>query len=86
MAKPPPFHAFVSRGKDKGKLVFAHCHEDGLYVVSKTRFKRDYIRVKASDILEYLLKGYGLRMSNPATSIVGPRLFKPKSIYAPVAP
>lgn len=84
-AKPPPFHAFVTRGKDKGEIVFPHRHEDGLYVVSKTRFERDYIRVQANDILEYLLKGYGLRMSNSVTGIVGPRLFKPQSIYAPVA-
>ena len=77
-------HAFVARGPDKGTIVFPHKHEDGMFVVSKTRFERDYVRVKDSDILSWLKQGFGLRMSNPALGIVGPRLFAPPSIYAPV--
>lgn len=38
-------HAFVSRGANIGELLFPHQHEDGTYVVSKTRFEDDYVRV-----------------------------------------
>lgn len=38
-------HAFVSRGARSGELLFPHKHEDQTYVVSKTRFEDDYIRV-----------------------------------------
>lgn len=38
-------HAFVSRGTKTGEFLFPHKHEDGTYVVSKTRFEDDYVRV-----------------------------------------
>jgi len=62
-----------------------HKHEDGSYVVSKTRFEDDYVRVASeSDILPWLEKGYGLRMSNPAKGIKAPSLIAPESIYRPI--
>lgn len=80
-------HAFVSRGDNAGKLLFPHEHEDGEFVVSKTRFERDYIRVaNADEILGWLEQGYGLRMSNPDAGVPGPSLIKPASIYRPVLP
>lgn len=78
-------HAFVSRGSRSGELLFPHKHEDGSYVVSKTRFEIDYIRVtRESEILPWLEKGYSLRMSNPANGIAAPSLIKPESIFRPV--
>jgi len=78
-------HAFVSRGARSGELLFPHKHEDGSYVVSKTRFEADYIRVTSeTDILPWLEKGYGLRMSNPANGITAPSLITPESIFRPV--
>lgn len=79
-------HAFVSRGARLGELLFPHKHEDGSYVVSKTRFEDDYVRVaKETDILPWLEKGYGLRMSNPEKGITAPSLISPESIFRPVA-
>jgi len=78
-------HAFVSRGARSGKLLFAHKHEDETYVVSKTRFEDDYIRVaKESEILPWLERGFGLRMSNPDEGIKAPSLIMPESIFRPV--
>jgi len=78
-------HSFVSRGARVGELLFPHKHEDGVYVVSKTRFEKDYIRVaKESEILPWLEKGYGLRMSNSAKGITVPSLITPESIFRPV--
>ncbi|RWM88949.1 MAG: hypothetical protein EOR84_25625 [Mesorhizobium sp.] len=78
-------HAFVSRGKRMGELLFPHKHEDGTYVVSKTRFEDDYVRVgNESEILSWLEKGFGLRMSNPDKGIKAPSLIMPESIFRPV--
>lgn len=78
-------HAFVSRGPNKGTLLFPHKHEDGAYVVSMTRFEQDYIRVPdAADLLGWLEKGYRLRMSNAAAGAPAPRLIEPRTIYRPV--
>ncbi|MGB3875147.1 MAG: hypothetical protein WA980_04785 [Shinella zoogloeoides] len=78
-------HAFVSRGANAGELLFPHQHEDGTYVVSKTRFEDDYVRlIRAVEILPWLEKGYGLRMSNPAKGIKAPSLIMPESIFRPV--
>ena len=78
-------HGFVSRGARAGELLFPHKHEDGTYVVSKTRFEADYVRLtEETDILPWLEKGYGLRMSNPTNGIAAPSLIMPKSIFRPV--
>ena len=78
-------HAFVSRGANLGELLFPHKHDDGSYVVSKTRFKDDYVRLaKETEILPWLEKGYGLRMSNLDKGITAPSLISPESIFRPV--
>ena len=55
----------VSRGKNQGKILTPHKFKDGLYVVSKTRFKIDHINVSSiREVYEYLKKGYRVRMGN----------------------
>jgi hypothetical protein len=54
-----------SRGKSVGSTFTPHRYNDGKYVVSKTRFKIDQVRLeKYSDILAYLDRGYKVRMSD----------------------
>ena len=78
-------HAFVSRGPNAGKLLFPHKHEDGAYVVSMTRFEKDYSRIfNSCELLGWLQRGYRLRMSNPDAGIIGPSLIAPNAIYRPV--
>lgn len=80
------FHAFVARGAEKGKLLYPHVHEDGMYVVSLTRFERDYMRVANENDLEgWMVEGYRLRMSNLAEQIKAPSLIVATKIYRPVA-
>ena len=58
----------VARGKHAGKLFTPHKHACGRYVVSKTRFQRDYIYVETLDeVLRYLKAGYKVRVSDPDT-------------------
>jgi hypothetical protein len=83
--KAPRLHAFVSRGPKAGIMLFPHRHEDGAYVVSMTRFERDYKRVfNRDELLGWLEKGYRLRMSNPAAGVLAPSLVAPSAIYRPV--
>jgi len=77
-------HAFVGRGKNKGTLLFPHKHEDGKFVVSPSRFERDYLRVNEGQILGWLEKGLKLRMSNPKEGISAPSLIAPESIFRAV--
>ena len=78
-------HAFVSRGPRSGEILFPHKHDDGKYVVSKTRFETDYIRVASeAEALSWLEKGYNMRMSNPNRGIAAPSLISAGSIYRPV--
>ncbi|GAM70760.1 hypothetical protein JCM19236_2704 [Vibrio sp. JCM 19236] len=60
-----PSLTYVTRiGKNKGQIQIPHKHANGMYVVSKTRFKEDYVYVKTiNEILDHLQKGYKLRMS-----------------------
>lgn len=84
-AKGRPIHAFVARGQHAGKLLYPHCHKDGAYIVSMTRFERDYVRVRDLDeILSWLERGYRLRMSNPLAGVTAPSLIEPRAIYRPV--
>ncbi len=70
----------VSRGKNEGKVLTPHKFKDGLYVVSKTRFKIDHVSVPSIlQVYEYLQKGYRLRMSNSEYKI-SPSLIKFDSI------
>jgi len=79
-------HSFVSRGPKTGTLLFPHLHEDGSYVVSRTRFEKDYKFVRdPTELLGWLERGYKLRMSNPAEGIPAASLISPKSIFRPVS-
>ena len=72
----------VKRGKGIGTVLTPHKHEDGSFVVSPTRFERDYIRVTSlDDVREWVRKGYSLRMSNQSSaSHRSPSLISPASI------
>jgi hypothetical protein len=71
--------AKVSRGPQKSEIVTPHRHEDGTYIVSSTRFEKDYIRVTTVEgFASEIRKGLKGRMSSPA--VKGPRLFSPSSI------
>lgn len=83
---PPYLHAFVSRGPKTGTILYPHKHRDGTYVVSMTRFKKDYKPVADHrDLLAWLEKGYRLRMSNKAGGVPTPSLIEPGAIFRPVA-
>lgn len=85
IVKKGGLHAFVRSGASAGELLFPHKHEDGAYVVSMTRFEKDYIRLmNENEILAWLEKGYRLRMSNPNGGITAPSLIRPESIFRPV--
>jgi len=82
---PSGLHAFVSRGSKAGTLLYPHRHDDGSYVVSMTRFERDYIRVaEPSALLDWLEKGYRLRMSNKEAGVPAPSLIEPGSVFRAV--
>ena len=53
----------VKRGKAIGTVLTPHRYADGSFVVSKTRFKKDYLHVVEADIPGYLALGFKLRMS-----------------------
>lgn len=72
--------AVVQRGRNTGKLLFPHRYADGTYVISETRFEKDYKRVYSiAEAVEWVKRGYRLRMSNPAEKI-SPSLIQPSSI------
>jgi hypothetical protein len=72
-------YAKVSRGPQKGETVTPHLHEDGMYVVSPTRFECDYRRVATlDDFAAEVKRGLKGRMSSP--TVRGPRLFSATSI------
>lgn len=59
--------AVVKKGKAVGAVLTPHVHADGNYVVSLTKFERDYIRIGSeSDLNQWVSEGYGVRMSNRA--------------------
>lgn len=83
--RPAPLHAIVARGPHVGRLLYPHRHQDGAYVVSMTRFERDYVRIAdEADLIGWLEKGYRLRMSNPDEGIAAPSLVEPGAIYRPI--
>lgn len=70
----------VARGKQAGTIYTPHQCTDGSYIVSKSRFEEDQIKVKSfREIKQYLDRGYSLRMSDPSTKR-NPSLIKPTSI------
>jgi hypothetical protein len=68
----------ISRGKNAGKRLYPHVHEDGNLVVSPTRFEADYIRVSSlEEAIQLMLKRrFKLRMSNPDAGIRAPSLIR----------
>lgn len=82
---PPHLHAFVSRGPKSGTVLYPHQHRDGRYVVSMTRFEKDYIYEDSNaELLGWLEKGYRLRMSNKDGGVPAPSLIEPGRIFRPV--
>lgn len=78
---PIGIHAYVNRGKNKGRLLHPHLHADGFYVVSPDRFEKNYVRVgRLEELPEWLTRGFSLRMSNAAAGIYAPSLINPSSI------
>lgn len=70
----------VARGKKAGIVYTPHIYADGSYVVSKTRFEDDQIKVTSlREIKHYLDRGYSVRMSDPVTRR-SPALITPASI------
>lgn len=58
-------YSLISAINENGKKVFPHKYPDGNYVVSKTKFKKDYIYLDdLVDIPAFLESGYQLRMSD----------------------
>jgi hypothetical protein len=72
----------VQRGKAAGTVLYPHIHTDGCYVVSPSRFEKDYVRVRSVDeVKEYMGRGYSLRMSNEdSANHRAPSLIAPASI------
>jgi hypothetical protein len=72
----------VRRGRAAGAVLTPHLHEDGHFVVSRTRFEKDYVRVRSEDALLYWIRdGYSVRMSNPkVASHRSPSLIAPSSL------
>jgi hypothetical protein len=72
-------YANVSRGAQRGEILTPHRHDDGTYVVSYTRFARDYLRVASfEDFAAKVQEGMKGRMSSQ--NVKGPRLFNSSSI------
>jgi hypothetical protein len=74
-------YAIVKRGKAKGAVLTPHRHADGKYVVSKSRFEPDYVRVASEpELPSWVSRGYSIRMSNqeysPAPSLIAPSSIK----------
>ena len=40
-------HFIVQRGKTAGTVLYPHVHADGCYIVSPSRFEKDYVRVRS---------------------------------------
>lgn len=68
----------VREGADVGLVLTPHVHRDNCYVVSMTRFARDYVRVPVGEsLLPWVHRGYSVRMSAPGRA---PSLIHPVSI------
>lgn len=74
--------AMVQRGDSVGVTLYPHKFRDGNYVVSKSRFQSDYIRLTNIDeVQQHIERGYSLRMSNPnSEKHKAPSLISPSSI------
>ena len=72
----------VTRGREKGAVLTPHKGDDGKYVASPTRFKKDYVKVeRVEDLIPLMQKGYGVRMSHQDSDTHrGPSLIRPQGI------
>lgn len=79
---PSGIHSIVSRGKDAGLVLYPHLYPDGSYVVSRSRFEDDYVKVGSlPEIAPWITRGYSLRMSNQREAPRrGPVLIAPRSV------
>lgn len=62
-------------GNYAGKEHTPHLFNDGFYVVSKTRFVKDYIKVKTlAEVYKYYKKGLKVRISHKGlrASLISP--------------
>lgn len=75
-------YATVRRGNAIGTTLRPHRHGDGNYVVSLTRFEKDYVRVASEfELADWVAKGYSVRMSNVTIkNHRAPSLIAPASI------
>ena len=78
----PVLQYVVKRGKGAGTVLTPHKHEDGMFVVSRTRFESDYIRVSSvNQAVALINEGYSVRMSNLASATHrAPSLIAPASL------
>jgi hypothetical protein len=73
--------ANVNRGKHLGVRLTPHQYAEGYFIVSKSKFADDQVQVRVrSDLPEWVNKGFGVRMSNPAVHRGAPSLIAPESI------
>ncbi len=72
----------VTRGRKEGVVLTPHKGDDGNFVASTTRFKKDYVKVeRVADLIQLIQKGYGVRMSNQDSDTHrGPSLIRPQGI------
>jgi len=76
----PRIAATISWGRHAGLELSPHRMKDGGYIVSPTRWKKDYIRVETLEqVVAHVRRGYSLRMSarSPRTA---PSLISPSSL------
>jgi hypothetical protein len=71
-------YAIVKRGQNKGIRVEPHRYKDGTYHVARKK-EDPFTRVALDEIVPYIQRGYGLRMSNKPEEH-RPGLFMPNSI------
>jgi curli biogenesis system outer membrane secretion channel CsgG len=74
--------SIVKRGISAGTILTPHLQKDGCFVVSLSRFEKDYVRLaEESELMDWVSKGYSVRMSNPSVkSHRSPSLIAPSSI------
>jgi hypothetical protein len=73
--------AKVVRGKNIDVPLRPHLHSDGTYVVSMTRFEKDYIRTaNLREVAAHIKQGYSVRMSNPEFGVAAASLISPGAI------
>lgn len=71
--------ARISRGPRKGETLVPYQNKAGLYIVSPTRFEKDYMPVSSlEEVVRHLKQGLKLRME--PTFGGAPSLISPKSI------